>query len=145
VLCRCNGKFTYNLFVIHLSSAISILRDSEPGSFVIRDCQSFPGAFGLAVKVAVPPAHVLQGLQGDMSKLKIHSNLVLRGFPGNKVETHPLRQGWVSLATESEFVIRRVELYDQVKTRLSESQAEAEAQSQSVGTCIVIGLFFRFF
>ena len=35
---------------------------------MIRDSQSFPGAFGLAVKVAVPPAHVLQGLQGDMSK-----------------------------------------------------------------------------
>ena len=102
VLCRCNGKFTYNLVVIHLSSAISILRDLEPGSFVIRDSQSFPGAFGLAVKVAVPPAHVLQGLQGDMSKLKIHSNLVPRGFPGDEVETHPLRQGWVSLATESE-------------------------------------------
>ena len=54
------------------------------------------------MKVAVPPAHVLQGLQGDMSKLKIHSNLVPRGFPGDEVETHPLRQGWVSLATESE-------------------------------------------
>ena len=102
MLCRCNGKCTYNLVVIHLSSAISILRDSEPGSFVIRDSQSFPGAFGLAVKVAVPPAHVLQGLQGDMSKLKIHANLGPRGFPGNKVETHPLRKGRVSLATESE-------------------------------------------
>ena len=102
VLCRFNGKFTDNLVVIHLSSAISLLRDSEPGSFVIRDSQSFPGAFGLAVKVAVPPAHVLQGLQGDMSKLKIHANLVPRGFPGNKVETHPLRKGWVSLATELE-------------------------------------------
>ena len=97
-----HGKCTYNLAVIHLSSAIFILRDSEPDSFVIRDSQSFPGAFGLAVKVAVPPAHVLQGLQGDMSKLKIHANLVPRGFPGNKVETHPLRKGWVSLATELE-------------------------------------------
>ena len=37
-------------------------------------------------------------------------------------------------------------VYDQVKTRLSESQAEAEElnQSQSVGTCVVIGLSFRF-
>ena len=36
--------------------------------------------------------------------------------------------------------------YDLVKTRLSESEAEAEEpkQSQSVGTCIVIGLSFRF-
>ena len=37
-------------------------------------------------------------------------------------------------------------VYDQVKTRLSKSQAEAEKlnQSQSVGKCIVIGLSFRF-
>ena len=36
--------------------------------------------------------------------------------------------------------------YDLVKTRLSESEAEAGEpnQSQSVGTCIVIGLSFRF-
>ena len=36
--------------------------------------------------------------------------------------------------------------YDLVKTRLSESEAEVEElnQSQSVGTCIVIGLSFRF-
>ena len=36
--------------------------------------------------------------------------------------------------------------YDQVKAGSSESQAEAEElnQSQSVGTCIVIGLSFRF-
>ena len=54
-----------------LLAANDILKDSEPGSFIIRDSQSFPGAFGLAVKVAVPPAHVLQGLQGDLSKLYI--------------------------------------------------------------------------
>ena len=37
-------------------------------------------------------------------------------------------------------------IYDQVKTGLSESQAEGEElnQSQSLGTCIVIGLCFRF-
>ena len=37
-------------------------------------------------------------------------------------------------------------VYDQVKTRLSESEAEAEElnQTQSVETCIVIGLSFPF-
>ena len=54
---------------LFMSTANDILKDSEPGTFIIRDSQSFPGAFGLAVKVAVPPAHVLQGLQGDLSKL----------------------------------------------------------------------------
>ena len=57
-----------------LPAANDILKDSEPGSFIIRDSQSFPGAFGLAVKVAVPPAHVIQGLQGDLSKLNISLN-----------------------------------------------------------------------
>ena len=44
------------------------------------------------------------------------------------------------------FRFRLRSAYDLVKTRLSESEAEAEElnQSQSVGTCIVIGLSFRF-
>ena len=56
-------------FCLHLA-AHNILKDSEPGSFIIRDSQFFPGAFGLAVKVALPAAHVHQGLQCDLSKLK---------------------------------------------------------------------------
>lgn len=65
------------MFLLFLLAANDILKDSEPGSFIIRDSQSFPGAFGLAVKVAVPPAHVLQGLQGDLSKLSISLNYFL--------------------------------------------------------------------
>lgn len=65
------------VFLLFLLAANDILKDSEPGSFIIRDSQSFPGAFGLAVKVAVPPAHVLQGLQGDLSKLNISLNYFL--------------------------------------------------------------------
>ena len=52
-----------------LLAANVILKDSEPGSFIIRKSQFFPGAFGLALKVAAPPVHVLQRLQGDLSKL----------------------------------------------------------------------------
>lgn len=32
-----------------------MLRNEQPGTFVVRDSNSFPGAFGLAVKVATPP------------------------------------------------------------------------------------------
>ena len=46
-------------------SAINFLKNAGPGTFVIRDSQSFPGAFGLAVKVMVPPAHAIKK---DMSK-----------------------------------------------------------------------------
>ncbi|GMR52872.1 hypothetical protein PMAYCL1PPCAC_23067, partial [Pristionchus mayeri] len=46
---------------ISREQAISILRDKQPGTFVIRDSNSFPGAFGLALKVATPPPGVAPG------------------------------------------------------------------------------------
>lgn len=38
-----------------------MLKDKEPGTFVVRDSNSFHGAFGLALKVAQPPAGVQPG------------------------------------------------------------------------------------
>lgn len=35
--------------------AIALLKDKEPGAFLIRDSNSFQGAYGLALKVATPP------------------------------------------------------------------------------------------
>ncbi|XP_022798833.1 tensin-like isoform X3 [Stylophora pistillata] len=72
---RDTSEFWYKP-TISRNDANDILKDSEPGSFIIRDSQSFPGAFGLAVKVAVPPAHVLQGLQGDLTKVDLDNELV---------------------------------------------------------------------
>lgn len=37
------------------SAAIAVLKDKEPGTFLIRDSNSFQGAYGLALKVATPP------------------------------------------------------------------------------------------
>jgi len=48
--------------------AASFLKDAQPGTFVVRDSQSYNGAFGLAVKVAAPPDSVLQQVNGDLSK-----------------------------------------------------------------------------
>ena len=42
-------------------SAINMLRDKPPGTFVVRDSNSFPGAFGLALKVSTPPPGVNPG------------------------------------------------------------------------------------
>lgn len=42
------------------SLAIAMLKDKEPGSFIVRDSHSFRGAYGLAMKVATPPPSVLQ-------------------------------------------------------------------------------------
>lgn len=44
--------------------AISMLREREPGAFVIRDSHSFRGAYGLAMKVASPPPSVHQSKKG---------------------------------------------------------------------------------
>lgn len=35
-----------------------MLRNQEPGAFVVRDSNSFPGAFGLALRVATVPSNV---------------------------------------------------------------------------------------
>lgn len=37
-----------------------MLKDKEPGSFIVRDSHPFRGAYGLAMKVATPPPSVLQ-------------------------------------------------------------------------------------
>lgn len=41
-----------------------MLREREPGAFVIRDSHSFRGAYGLAMKVASPPPSVHQSKKG---------------------------------------------------------------------------------
>jgi len=46
----------------HISreEAIALLKPRAPGTFVVRDSNSFPGAFGLALKVATPPLNAPQ-------------------------------------------------------------------------------------
>lgn len=46
--------------IASLCAAISVLKDREPGCFIVRDSHSFRGAYGLAMKVATPPPSVLQ-------------------------------------------------------------------------------------
>ena len=43
-------------------AAIAVLKDKEPGSFLIRDSNSFQGAYGLALKVTTPPLNASKGL-----------------------------------------------------------------------------------
>lgn len=38
--------------------AINLLRNQLPGTFIVRDSNSFPGAFGLALKVSTLPSNV---------------------------------------------------------------------------------------
>ncbi|CAA9999307.1 unnamed protein product, partial [Nesidiocoris tenuis] len=50
---------------ISREEAINLLRDRAPGTFVVRDSNSFPGAFGLALKVATPPPNAGKSPTGD--------------------------------------------------------------------------------
>lgn len=43
---------------ISREQAIAALKEKEPGTFLIRDSNSFQGAYGLALKVATPPANL---------------------------------------------------------------------------------------
>ncbi|XP_037693144.1 tensin-3 isoform X2 [Choloepus didactylus] len=53
------SKFWYKPDISR-EQAIAMLKDKEPGSFIIRDSHSFRGAYGLALKVTTPPPSVLQ-------------------------------------------------------------------------------------
>ncbi|XP_041468237.1 tensin-1-like isoform X6 [Lytechinus variegatus] len=50
---------------ISRDDAINILKDKPPGTFIVRDSNSFPGAFGLALKVAQVPANTTPRKGGD--------------------------------------------------------------------------------
>ncbi len=43
---------------ISRDEAINLLKDKPPGTFLIRDSNNFPGAYGLALKVDKPPPNV---------------------------------------------------------------------------------------
>ncbi|CAH1789423.1 unnamed protein product [Owenia fusiformis] len=62
---RDTSKFWYKPHISR-EEAISLLKDKPPGTFVVRDSNSFPGAFGLALKVAQVPPNV-QTKSGDPS------------------------------------------------------------------------------
>ncbi|XP_058651232.1 tensin-3-like isoform X1 [Onychostoma macrolepis] len=57
--------------------AITLLKDREPGSFIVRDSHSFRGAYGLAMKVSTPPPSALQTRRGvDLSSELVRHFLI---------------------------------------------------------------------
>uniref|UniRef100_A0A672NTI2 SH2 domain-containing protein n=1 Tax=Sinocyclocheilus grahami TaxID=75366 RepID=A0A672NTI2_SINGR len=57
--------------------AIAVLKDKEPGSFIVRDSHSFRGAYGLAMKVTTPPPSALQSRRGvDLSSELVRHFLI---------------------------------------------------------------------
>uniref|UniRef100_A0A8C0IN68 Tensin 2 n=1 Tax=Chelonoidis abingdonii TaxID=106734 RepID=A0A8C0IN68_CHEAB len=64
--------------------AIALLKDKEPGCFLIRDSNSFQGAYGLALKVATPPANF--PAPGDPMEQLVRHFLIETGPKGVKIK-----------------------------------------------------------
>ncbi|XP_068174786.1 si:ch211-191a24.3 isoform X2 [Antennarius striatus] len=71
------SKFWYKPDISR-DQAIVVLKDKEPGSFVVRDSHSFRGAYGLAMKVATPPPSVVQQSKkaGDLANELVRHFLI---------------------------------------------------------------------
>ncbi|RXM34484.1 Tensin [Acipenser ruthenus] len=80
------SKFWYKP-EISREQAIGLLRDREPGAFVIRDSHSFRGAYGLAMKVASPPPTVVQqNKKGDITTELVRHFLIETSPKGVKLK-----------------------------------------------------------
>ncbi|XP_054859092.1 tensin-2 isoform X2 [Eublepharis macularius] len=80
------SKFWYKP---HLSrdQAIALLKDKEPGTFLIRDSNSFQGAYGLALKVATPPPNSINhSTKGDPAEQLVRHFLIETGPKGVKIK-----------------------------------------------------------
>nr|XP_058164154.1 tensin-2 isoform X6 [Dasypus novemcinctus] len=91
------SKFWYKP---HLSrdQAIALLKDQEPGAFLIRDSHSFQGAYGLALKVATPPPST-QPWKGDPLEQLVRHFLIETGPKGVKIKGCPSEPYFGSLSS----------------------------------------------
>ncbi|XP_056145464.1 tensin-1 isoform X3 [Lampris incognitus] len=83
------SKFWYKPDISR-EQAISLLKEREPGAFVIRDSHSFRGAYGLAMKVASPPPSVQQTKKaGDINNELVRHFLIESSPKGVKLKGCP--------------------------------------------------------
>uniref|UniRef100_A0A6Q2WX40 Tensin 3 n=1 Tax=Esox lucius TaxID=8010 RepID=A0A6Q2WX40_ESOLU len=75
------SKFWYKPDISR-DQAIAVLKDKEPGCFIVRDSHSFRGAYGLAMKVATPPPSVLQqSKKGSLTALVCQHSITPLALP----------------------------------------------------------------
>ncbi|KAG9477578.1 hypothetical protein GDO78_002786 [Eleutherodactylus coqui] len=75
---------------ISRDQAITLLKDREPGAFIIRDSHSFRGAYGLAMKVATPPPTPAQpSKKGDATNELVRHFLIETSPRGVKLKGCP--------------------------------------------------------
>ncbi|XP_060049898.1 tensin-1 isoform X2 [Erinaceus europaeus] len=84
---------------ISREQAIALLKDQEPGAFIIRDSHSFRGAYGLAMKVSSPPTTIMQqNKKGDMTHELVRHFLIETGPRGVKLKGCPNEPNFGSLS-----------------------------------------------
>nr|XP_020448304.1 tensin-2-like isoform X2 [Monopterus albus] len=72
---------------ISRDQAIAVLKDKEPGTFLIRDSNSFQGAYGLALKVATPPPNAnITASKGDPVEQLVRHFLIETGPRGVRIK-----------------------------------------------------------
>ncbi|XP_069792153.1 tensin-1-like isoform X2 [Narcine bancroftii] len=72
---------------ISREQAIGLLRERDPGAFIIRDSHSFRGAYGLALKVSTPPSTVAQhSKKGDLTSELVRHFLIETSAKGVKLK-----------------------------------------------------------
>ncbi|XP_057700886.1 tensin-2-like isoform X2 [Corythoichthys intestinalis] len=72
---------------ISRDQAIAVLKDKEPGTFLIRDSNSFQGAYGLALKVAThPPNANIAGSKADVLEQLVRHFLIETGPRGVRIK-----------------------------------------------------------
>ncbi|XP_039252369.2 uncharacterized protein LOC120329690 isoform X3 [Styela clava] len=69
--------------------ALAILRNKQPGSFVVRDSRCFPGAFGLALKVDKLPPNVQAKPGSDLANEYVRHFLIEPCSKGVKLKGCP--------------------------------------------------------
>uniref|UniRef100_A0AAQ6AEY2 Tensin 1 n=1 Tax=Amphiprion ocellaris TaxID=80972 RepID=A0AAQ6AEY2_AMPOC len=83
------SKFWYKPDISR-EQAINLLKDREPGAFIIRDSHSFRGAYGLAMKVACPPPTVQQNKKvGDITNELVRHFLIETSPKGVRLKGCP--------------------------------------------------------
>ncbi|XP_048858362.1 tensin-2-like [Brienomyrus brachyistius] len=85
---------------ISRDQAIAALKGMEPGAFLIRDSNSFQGAYGLALKVATlpPNAGSLSG-KGDLQEQLVRHFLIEKSLRGVKIRGCPNEPHFGSLSS----------------------------------------------
>jgi len=74
------------VFHVPIVAVINQLKGTVPGTFIVRDSSSFPGAFGLAVRVGQLPANIQVKPGSDLAAEHVRFYLIEPTAKGVKLK-----------------------------------------------------------